>query len=255
MTDIRNTGYPDWLDEARWEMSFMLKMMVPANSPPQLFNGSYIDMSGLVHHKMHDNQWTPLPTLPNTDSTRRELHRPSTAGTLNMVATAAQSARLWQSYDAAFATQCLSAARVAYAAAIAAPVIYASGNDWDLGGGAYNDNDVTDEFFWAAAEMYITTNETAFLDDMAANPWGAINASAIFAPGAFGWSSTAALAYMDLATVPNSHPNRSAIIQAVVDGADAYIEIQAGQPTGSYLTSYPWGSFFPTLHHHHILRP
>lgn len=85
---------------------------------------------------MHDNQWTPLPTLPNTDPKRRELHRPSTAATLNMVATAAMSARLWQPYDAAFAAQCLAAARVAYAAANENPAIYAPGNDWDLGGGA-----------------------------------------------------------------------------------------------------------------------
>jgi endoglucanase len=38
----RLNGYPDFLDEARWEMEFMLKMQVPAKSPPQLFNGSYI---------------------------------------------------------------------------------------------------------------------------------------------------------------------------------------------------------------------
>ena len=38
----RANGYPDFLDEARWEMSFMLKMQVPQNSAPQLVNGSYI---------------------------------------------------------------------------------------------------------------------------------------------------------------------------------------------------------------------
>jgi len=182
----RANGYPDWLDEARWEMAFMLKMQVPANSPPQLFNGSYIDMSGLVHHKMHGNEWTPLPTLPDTDSSRRELHRPSTAGTLNMAATAAQSARLWAQYDAAFAAQCLSAAKTAYAATKRAPTIYASGNDWDLGGGAYSDNDVTDEWFWAAAELYITTNDNAYLTDLAANPYSSLNASAIFPAGMLG---------------------------------------------------------------------
>ena len=35
-------GYPDFLDEARWEMEFMLKMQVPANSQPQLVNGTYV---------------------------------------------------------------------------------------------------------------------------------------------------------------------------------------------------------------------
>lgn len=46
----RFNGCPDYLDEARWEMEFMLKMQVPAKSPPQLFNGSYI---GKLHeHKL-----------------------------------------------------------------------------------------------------------------------------------------------------------------------------------------------------------
>lgn len=44
----RSNGYPDWLDEARWEMEFMLKMQVPAGSPPQLVNGEHIDVSGMV---------------------------------------------------------------------------------------------------------------------------------------------------------------------------------------------------------------
>lgn len=38
----RANGYPDFLDEARWEMEFMLKMQVPPNSPPQLVNGTHI---------------------------------------------------------------------------------------------------------------------------------------------------------------------------------------------------------------------
>jgi endoglucanase len=41
----RSNGYPDFLDEARWEMDFMLKMQVPQNSTRQLFNGSYIGES------------------------------------------------------------------------------------------------------------------------------------------------------------------------------------------------------------------
>lgn len=37
-----NNGHPDFLDEARWEMEFMLKMQVPAGSAPQLVNGQNI---------------------------------------------------------------------------------------------------------------------------------------------------------------------------------------------------------------------
>lgn len=191
---------------------------------------------------MHDNQWTPLPTLPNTDPERRELHRPSTAATLNMVVTAAMSARLWQPYDPAFAEQCLTAARVAYAAAKANPAIYAPGTDWDLGGGAYSDNDVRDEFYWAAAEMYITTGEAEFERDVMSNYYYTANTSTLFPLGGFSWGSVASLAQLDLAMVPNNITGRQNIINSVIAGAQEYMQIQANQPTGTMMTEYPWGS-------------
>lgn len=199
-------------------------------------------MSGLVHHKMHDNQWTQLPTPPNLDPKRRELHRPSTAATLNMVATAAMSARLWATFDAAFAQRCLSAARIGYAAAKANPAIYAPGTDWDLGGGAYSDDDVRDEFYWAAAEMYITTSEAQFEKDVMSNYYYTANASTLFPEGGFGWSSMQSIAQMDLAAVPNNISGRNAIIDSVLTGADQYMAIQKTQPTDVFITSYPWGS-------------
>ncbi|KAI5275072.1 Six-hairpin glycosidase [Aureobasidium subglaciale] len=238
----RSNGYPDFLDEARWEMEFMLKMQVPPNSPPQLLNGTYIDMSGMVHHKMHDNQWTQLPTPPDLDPKRRELHRPSTAATLNMVATAAMSARLWAPFDSAFAQKCLSAARIGYAAAKANPAIYAPGTDWDLGGGAYSDDDVRDEFYWAAAEMYITTSEAQFEEDVVSNYYYTANVSTIFPNGGFGWSSMQSLAQLNLAAVPNNITGRDAIVESVMAGAEQYMAIQKTQPTGVFITSYPWGS-------------
>ncbi|THX37548.1 Six-hairpin glycosidase [Aureobasidium pullulans] len=238
----RSNGYPDFLDEARWEMEFMLKMQVPQNSPPQLFNGTYIDMSGMVHHKMHDNQWTQLPTPPHVDPKRRELHRPSTAATLNMVATAAMSARLWAKFDSAFAQRCLDAARVGYAAAKANPAIYAPGTDWDLGGGAYSDDDVRDEFYWAAAELYITTSEAEFENDVISNYYHTASVSTLFPQGGFGWSSMQTLAQLDLAAVPNNVTGRDAIIESVMAGAEQYMAVQTTQPTGVFITSYPWGS-------------
>ena len=73
---------PDILDEARWELEFLLKMQVPDGKP----------LAGMAHHKMHDEQWTGLPLLPSDDPQKRELHPPSTAATLNLAATAAQAA-------------------------------------------------------------------------------------------------------------------------------------------------------------------
>lgn len=137
---------PDVLDEARWELEFLLKMQVPAGQP----------LAGMAHHKVHDEQWTGLPLLPGQDPQKRELHPPTTAATLNLAATAAQAARLYRPYDKAFAARALTAARTAWQAALAHPDLYADPND-GTGGGAYNDDDVTDEFYWAAAELYLTT--------------------------------------------------------------------------------------------------
>lgn len=187
----RNNGVPDVLDEARWELEFLLKMQVPAGSPPQLFNGSMIDMSGMAHHKMHDNQWTPLPTDPSQDPKRRELHRPSTAATLNLAAAGAMGARIFANFDANFSQQCLTAAKTAYAAALRHPAILAPGTDWDLGGGAYSDNDVSDEFYWAAVEMYLTTGGQQYLNDLTSNPYHTANTSTVFPIAGFSWGSVA----------------------------------------------------------------
>ncbi|MCA9700725.1 MAG: glycoside hydrolase family 9 protein, partial [Myxococcales bacterium] len=43
-------GAPDLLDEARWELEWMLRMQVPAGKPH----------AGLAHHKIHEDAWTGL---------------------------------------------------------------------------------------------------------------------------------------------------------------------------------------------------
>lgn len=204
-----------------------------------------IDMSGMAHHKMHDNQWTPLPTNPSQDPKRRELHRPSTAATLNLAAVGAMAARSFAKVDGAFSQQCLQAATTAYAAAMKNPAILAPSTDWDLGGGAYNDDDVTDEFYWAAAELYLTTGQQQYLTDLTNNTYHTANVSTLFTiPTGFSWGSVAALAQLDLATVPSNISNHSEIVQSVLDAADMYLAVQrnASNGYGVFLTSYPWGS-------------
>ena len=73
----------------------------------------------MVHHKMHDEGWTAIPTRPDQDTLKRTLRPVSTAATLNMAAVAAQSARIFKKADGAFAARCLAAAEKAYAAQVA----------------------------------------------------------------------------------------------------------------------------------------
>ncbi len=218
---------PDILDEARWELDFLLSMQAP---------------TGLVHHKIHDREWTGLPLLPHLDPQPRELHPVSTAATLNLAATAAQAARLYKPYDAAFAKRALAAARTAYAAAKANPALYAPESD-NVGGGAYNDSKVSDDFYWAAAELFLTTGEKKYATDVLSSPE---HTADVFGPVAFDWASTAAAAKIDLALTPNRLPGLSSVKAQVAAGADKYLAIQRSHPYGvAYAPTgnvWDWGS-------------
>lgn len=220
-------GVNDLLDEARWEMEFMLAMQVPEGTRMRLPVGvrrggpglafTEVDVSGMAHHKLADERWTALPTPPHRDTMRRFLHPPSTGATLNLAATAAQCARIWRSIDAAFAGRCLTTARRAYAAARRNPAIYSVANF--PGSGGYGDDDVSDEFDWAAAELYATTGEEAFFADL--RP--ALRAAAL--PGEAGWGSMRTLGLVTLATVPNGLPEAevAALRRRLVAAADSFL--------------------------------
>ena len=193
-------GVPDILDEARWELEFLLSMQVPAGKP----------LAGMAHHKIHDATWTGLPLLPHHDPQPRELHPPSTAATLNLAATAAQAARALRPVRRGLRGRAPrrrpgrpGRRRKANPAIYAAP---ADGN----GGGAYDDTNVTDEFYWAAAELYLTTGERAVPGRGAR--LAACTPATSSAPSGFDWQGVAPLGRLDLATVPNApaRPGRGA---------------------------------------------
>lgn len=231
-------GVPDLLDESRWELEWMLKMQVPAGQ----------QYAGMANHKVADVDWTALPTDPAADTEQRVLYRPSTQATLNLAAVAAQGARLFAPYDDAFARRLLAAARTAYAAALAEPTVYAPPADGSVdpnpGSGAYDDSDATDEFYWAAAELYLTTGEATYAHDVTASPW---HTADLFGPdGGFYWGRVATLGRLDLATVPNDLTDRNRVRQSIIDGADRYTAVEAAQPFGQAYDppnrSYDWGS-------------
>ncbi|WP_372593781.1 glycoside hydrolase family 9 protein [Actinotalea sp.] len=225
-------GVPDVLDEARWELEWMLAMRVPT--------GEY---AGMVHHKVHDEGWTGLPLDPAADPAPRSLHRPSTAATLNVAAVAAQGARLFAELDPAFAARLLDAARATWAAAQAHPALYAPAAAGADGGGPYDDDDVTDEFYWAAAELFVTTGEDVFARAVLDNP---LHTAEIFEADGFDWGRTAPLGRLTLATVPHDLPGRDAVRASVVAGAELHLAAQQAHAFGSSYSPqdgvYQWGS-------------
>ena len=116
----------------------------------------------MVHHKIHDEGWTGLPLLPADDPQVRSLARPSTAATLNVAAVAAQGARLFREYDPAFADSLLADGALDLGRGARPPGRLRAGAAGADGGGAYDDSVVTDEFYWAAAELFLTTGEDEF---------------------------------------------------------------------------------------------
>lgn len=230
----RGNGVPDILDEARWELDFIERMIVPDGE----------DLAGMVHHKIHDVRWTGLPLMPDQDEEPRELHRPSTAATLNAAAAFAQAARVFAPFDQDYADHARALAVKTWEAANGNEALYAPAADTE-GGGAYDDDDVDDEFFWAASELYLTTGEDTYLDALrAAGMWDAV----LNDPNGFDWRDVAAYAQLQLAMHAESLPDAdaSAITAAVTGHADLLLKRQNENPFGhAYVPEdgkYAWGS-------------
>jgi endoglucanase len=233
-----HNGVPDLLDEARFELEFLLKMQVPEGQA----------LAGMAHHKVHDREWTALATRPDEDAVPRFLRPPSTAATLNLAATAAQAARIWRTIDAPFAARCLHAAERAWRAALANPAMYAPASD-TVGGGPYEDDDVTDEFYWAAAELYTTTKHDEYRAFIEKSPHRLeVPTTAGGQPTAMTWGATAALGTISIAVAGTGLPaaDVKAARAAIVKAADAFVAIARDQgypvPFRPGEGGYPWGS-------------
>jgi endoglucanase len=237
-------GIPDLLDEARYEIEFLLRMQVPAGQP----------RAGMVHHKVHDLEWSPLGQGPNESTLPRHLRPPSTAATLNVAAVGAQCARIWKDLDAAFSKKCLAAAETAWAAAKANPAVYASDSD-NVGGGPYDDKNVKDEFYWAAAELFITTAKPEYRELVTRAPFfqhfpdSAEGSASSGAVTPMTWQDTAALGSISLAVVPNSLEKTevAALRRQIVAAGDQFLALTSrsghGVPvSGGPSHRYPWGS-------------
>jgi endoglucanase len=230
---------PDILDEAKVELDFMLKMQVPDGQPK----------AGMVHHKIHDKEWTGMGTRPDEDPQPRFLWPPSTTATLNLAATAAQGARIWEKLDKAYAAKCVTAAEKAWNAALANPSEFAGSAA--IGGGPYDDKNTSDEIYWAAAELFITTKKDVYKAAMQKSPhWKKVPVTDgdEQIPTPMTWGSVAALGTISLAMVPNTLAAAEVADckAAIKAAADAYVAIVPEQgyrlPFRPGKKGYPWGS-------------
>lgn len=267
---------PDILDETKVELDWFFKMIVDSKDP---YWGKY---EGLVYHKLHDHKWTGLACRPNdyeeTWGTTRIVKPPSYAATLNLVACAAQAARLWEGIDDDYAKECLDNAEKCYAAVKKYWKEYSEASDKDnptslyapldqaIGGGAYGDTEVKDDLYWAACELYATTGDSKYYDDLS-NYKDSFKVVTYLEGGenkgsfsSFNWGCTGSLGSLSLYLSDKvSDADKAKIADSITEAADTYIaqeekegfgipyeattftdDINIGP--GIKITGYEWGS-------------
>jgi endoglucanase len=219
-------------DECRWQLDWLLRMQVPPGD----------SLAGMAFHRVHGTEWSPLPGWAHEDPTYRVLHRPSTTATLHLAAVGAQGARLFRAQDRTYAQRLLDAARRAYDAATANPRLLPPDDHCQFGGGAYDDNDVADDFYWAAAELWMATGEAPFRQAVLES---GLHHADVFSTNGFDFNRVAAPARLDLALSQHQLPDRDRVRGSVVKAADRLLDLQAEQPWSQPYAppdGWDWGS-------------
>lgn len=239
----------DLLDEVRYEIEFFLRMQVPDGTRASLpvgirrngpdVNFSDIDASGMVHHKVSDVKWAPLPLAPHNNKEQRVLFPVSTAATLNFAAATAQCARIWRNIDVDFAAYCQQSAERAFAAALRNPEVYFIADF--PGSGMYGDGDLSDEFFWAAAELFVSTGDASYRKHVEASPHFRTPLNREHA-----WPHVAPLGLISLAVVENDLKTGEVqrLRDMLVDAAKQFAaeRDQVGYHVPFATSQYAWGS-------------
>jgi endoglucanase len=147
--DIPESGNktPDFLDEVRWELDWLLRMQAD---------------DGGVYHKVSTQKFGGF-VLPEAEKADRYATPWSSAATADFVAVMAMASRHFAPYDRVFAERCLTAARKSHAFLAAHPENHPA----DLAGfstGPYQANDASRRL-WMAVELWEATGEGPILKD------------------------------------------------------------------------------------------
>lgn len=136
---------PDILDEARYELDFLLKMQDEA--------------SGGVYHKVTTAVFPETSVAPEADTAPLILSPISDTATGTFSAVMAHASTVYKNIDAAFSEKCLSAAKKAYEYLLANPAdTIGFKNPEGIETGEYPDSVSNDERYWAAAELFLSVS-------------------------------------------------------------------------------------------------
>ncbi|MGC4035105.1 MAG: glycoside hydrolase family 9 protein [Chitinophagaceae bacterium] len=151
---------PDILNEALYNLRWMMTMQDPYD--------------GGVYNKCTNAAFDGM-VMPGVTKLPRYVVRKGTAATLDFAAVMAQCSRIVKKFPAQFpglADSCLLAAKTAWQWAVKNPELeYNQGvmnaqYDIKISTGGYGDHNFSDEWFWAAAELFVTTNDKSYYNQL-----------------------------------------------------------------------------------------
>ncbi len=145
-------GMSDLMDELKYELDWILTMQ---------------DQDGGVFHKVTAKNFSGFIMPADYDLERMVIGK-GTAATLNFAAVMAQASRLYKDIDSQWSATALTAAEKAWKWAVENNNI-AFKNPRDVRTGEYGDDLFSDDFYWAAAELFISTKKKEYLDHLASN--------------------------------------------------------------------------------------
>lgn len=217
-------GIPDILDEARYELEWMLKMQDEA--------------TGGVYHKVTCKTF-PGFILPEEETDELVLSPISTTATGAFAAIMAKSSVVYKDLDAEFAMACLEASELAWTYLEANENTGGFTNPSDIVTGEYGDTEDADERYWAAAELLNATGNQKYADFieslLAENTYQG-----------FGWADVgtyASIACIRLDSSMLADTTLATIKAAVVEEADALLTLSKTDGYGISLgDDYMWGS-------------
>ena len=165
-------GIPDILNEARYELDWLLQMQRP---------------DGAFHHKLTKAAFAPF-IMPQDDPETEYLMPVSHCATAAACACLALASRIWRDFDAAFAGRMLEASRQAWNWLRSNPDFVPFRNPEGVRTGPYGEWTDLDDRFWAACELYAATGENGFRRE----------AETLYASGQnltrFGWADVGGMA-------------------------------------------------------------
>jgi len=217
---------PDMIDEIKWNLDWLETMQ---------------DDDGGVYHKLTALKFSAIDVTPENDSSQRYVIGKSVTAALDFAAVLAMASRVFTEFESEFpgvARAYATKAVDAYEWAKANPdALYQQPKD--VGTGAYDDESATDEFSWAAAELFLLTQHDRYYDDF--------KRQQIDPASNLTWSNVGALAYISLAESGENLLTKAQyadVKNKLIRAAESHYQIYKNSAYGVSISKpdFVWGS-------------